>query len=254
MAVKCVFDYIYFELLGWTDINRTRFCSACSTSAVHSTILCQLLWNCLKVPPHHPSTKMSSHPQAIQDDVVALLQLCTGYMIYDYLGMIMYNNWTLSPEDVVIFLHHLNTVIYMSSTRVLAAGHISTMTLMFWGEITNPIHNTFNVTRFAIQMAPLGSWWHSIHPFVEFSYSISYAFVRTVMGPYHAIKITYDFWFTEQGRQNIPMLIRVFWCILMWGILIGSIPWIQEAFEMMSDGFKIKYDKNFDHGSKYEEL
>ena len=39
---------------------------------------------------------------------------------------------------------------------------------------------------------------------------------------------------------------------MCWGVLIGSIPWIKEGVEMLSDGLVLKYHKDYDYGDAYE--
>ena len=139
----------------------------------------------------------------------------------------------------------------MSQTRVLGAGHISAMGLMFTGEFTNPMQNSHAITRFAIQMAGDDSFWHAIHPYVEYIYAVCYFFFRSVVGPLQIIHISYDL-LTKEGRKHIPLYIGIVWIIMIWGIILGSMPWTLESFEMVKDGLEVKYHASYEYGPRYE--
>jgi len=248
-----IFDPFYQSYLNWDpNSKRTKDCAASSTSIIHALVLCSGLWSVLCSQPYSPVAKMATAPKWWQDSSTALLQLCTGYMFYDLIVMMKDNNWSIHPDDYAYVGHHIVTVLYMAQCRVLGAGHISAMGLMFTGEITNPLQNGHYITRYAIQMESLGTVWHDINPYVEFIYGLVYAFMRSVIGPLQIIHISYSLLFTRQGRENIPIYIGFFWVIMIWGIILGSMPWTVEAFEMVKDGLKVKYDRDWDYGPRYE--
>ena len=139
----------------------------------------------------------------------------------------------------------------MSQTRALGAGHISAMSLVFTGEFTNHMQNSRAITRFAIQMAGDDSFLHRIHPYVEFIYAVCYFFFRSVVGPLQIIHISYDL-LTKEGRKHIPLYIGIVWIIMIWGIILGSMPWTLESFEMVKDGLEVKYHASYEYGPRYE--
>eukprot|EP00553_Chaetoceros_curvisetus_P003665 CAMPEP_0204635038 /NCGR_PEP_ID=MMETSP0717-20131115/30627_1 /ASSEMBLY_ACC=CAM_ASM_000666 /TAXON_ID=230516 /ORGANISM="Chaetoceros curvisetus" /LENGTH=166 /DNA_ID=CAMNT_0051653657 /DNA_START=1 /DNA_END=501 /DNA_ORIENTATION=+ len=165
--------------------------------------------------------------------------------------MLYIKNWTIVPDDIPFLGHHVVTTLYMSQVRVLEAGHISAMTLMWSGEFSNPLQNGHVITRFAIQMTEDGTLWHIVHPFLELMFAIVYFVFRALLGPVQIAHITYDL-LTREGRKNIPLYISIGWIIMIWGILIGSIPWTKECYEMALDGLEVKYHKDYDYGPGYE--
>lgn len=251
--LRFAYRYLYVKVFGFDLSNRkTVEMIACNTSMTHSLLLVPALWQALRDQPYRPSASIQNTPKYYQDAVTALLQFCTGYMIYDFIFMVASNNWQVHPDDVAFIGHHVVTIAYMTQTRVLGAGHISAMTLMWSGEFTNPMQNTHCITRFAIQMSKQGSFWHVVHPYVEWVFAVTYAFFRAVVGPIQIVHITYDLLFTKEGRTNIPLYVSILWIFMIWGIILGSIPWTVEGWEMARDGLTVKYHQEFDYGPRYE--
>lgn len=251
--VRLINEYIiYDKLLGFDISNpKTVDCAACSTSMVHSIILCISLWPVLHDQGYNPASSIVSKPKYFQDTVTSLMQFCTGYMIYDFIFMLRINQWSLHPDDFAYAAHHIVTSIYMNQTRVLRAGHISAMTFMFSGELSNPLQNFHMINRFAIQMKDETTFWHSILPYSEFSYAVVYFFLRSVVGSIQVLHNTYTL-LSKEGRKNIPIYISFFWLIMAYGVIIGSYPWTYECLEMIKDGLQVKYHKDWDYGSRYE--
>jgi hypothetical protein len=118
---------------------------------------------------------------------------------------------------------------------------------MFSGEVTNPFQNIHTITKFWIQLETPGPLLHNIHRGVEFLHAVTYALVRLVVGPIQIIHITYALLFTRQGRENIPLWISALWLFIIWGLILGSLPWSFEALHMAMDGLHIKYDQNYNY-------
>jgi len=253
LGIRFVNQYLFYQtILGWPDNYRTSFCAACTTSIIHSIVLCVTLGIILFDQPYIPSAKLSDAPKYWQNATLAMLQMCTGYMCYDMIGMLVDNNWAPHPDDSLYFAHHFVTIFYMSQTRVLGSGVISAMSLMFTGELTNPFQNSNEVVRHAVQIADIGNTWHVLHPYVELAYGATYSIMRSFVAPLQMIHLSYDLLFTKTGRQNVPIYIGILWVIMMWGIVLGSWPWTMEAIEMVKDGLNIKYDQSWDFGPRFE--
>ena len=139
----------------------------------------------------------------------------------------------------------------MNSARLVGAGHISALTLMWSGEFTNPLQNVHSISRFAIQMVGDESLWHFFHPYIELVFAAFYFFFRALLAPPQIAHLSYDL-LTKEGRKNVPWYVSIFWIPLCSGIIIGSIPWTLEALDMVKDGLVVKYDKSFDYGPRYE--
>lgn len=255
IVISCIrlsMDLVYTKLFNFGPENpRTADMSSCTASAIHSLLLVPALWSVLRDQPYKPTAPIAGSPKYYQDAVTALLQLCTGYMFYDFIFLLKAGGGKIEPDMIPFAAHHIVTVIYMSQTRVIGAGHISAMTLMWSGEFTNPIQNSHNVSRFAIQMAHESAMWHTLHPIIEFTYAFFYFIFRAFVGPMQIIHISYEL-LTKEGRKNIPLKIGIVWIILIWGIILGSIPWVLESLDMVKDGLVVKYHKDYDYGPRYE--
>jgi hypothetical protein len=161
-------------------------------------------------------------------------------------------NMELSEFDYLILAHHALTSFYMISCRVVGAGHLSAMMCMFLGEITNPFMNGMFVTRFAIQLDCCNSdamiW---LHTMLEHAFAVLYIAFRVVIGPICSAHMTWDLLFRRQGRQNVPLPLSLIWVTMIWLVIYGSIPFIKDCFEMIRDGWDLKYDVNYDFGERY---
>ena len=251
---RLFYDYVYGEILGFpAEHPKTKYMASCTVSLTHSLLLVPALWQVLRSQPYRPSAKIDDTPIYYQNAVVALLSLCSGYMMYDPIFIMKDNNWSIHPDDVPFLAHHVVTLVYMAQVRILGAGHISAMTMMFSGELTNPFQSTHSITRFAIQLAKPGSFWQIIHPYVEFIFACLYAFVRSIVGPLQIVHIAYDLLLTKEGRKNVKVYISLIWVVLLSAIIAGSIPWIEECVGMVMDGVDVVlHDEHFDHGPRFE--
>lgn len=216
---------------GWPADQEVTILGAASIAAiVHSTTLVPGLWFALRSQPYIPSSKMSEHPEWWQHAVTALLQFCTGYMIYDGLMNIIVLKWTngMTASDWMFFGHHCATAFYMTSARMLGAGHISALICMFLGEATNPVHNSFMISELALTLDHYnGESW--LYFAIEVTFCVLYLFFRVILGPIGMLYITFDLVFTNKGRQNVPVALKVLWLLMIWGVVLGSIPWIQDC-------------------------
>jgi hypothetical protein len=223
------------EAYGWpSDDPLTKEGAASIAAIAHSTTLVPGLWFALRSQPYVPSSKMSEHPQWWQDAVTTLLQFCTGYMIYDGLVNIVILRWEtgMNPSDWMFLGHHFATSFYMTSSRLVGAGHISALTCMLLGEATNPAHNSFMISQLAKTLEIHND--ESLLVYViEVLFCTLYIVFRVVLGPIGMLHITYDLVVTERGQKNIPMALKLVWLLMIWGVVFGSVPWIQECYEML---------------------
>ena len=91
-----------------------------------------------------------------------------------------------------------------------------------------------------------------MHPFAEWIYALAYFIVRGFVGPCQNMHITYVYLVSIKGRQMIPKYISIPWVVMIWGIILGSIPWTMEALDMVKDGLQVKYHKSYDYGPGFE--
>ena len=251
---RMCYNYMYVHILDFPEGHpKTKYMAACTVSLTHSLLLVPALWQVLRSQPYKPCAKIGGTPIYYQHAVTALLSLCSGYMLYDFIFIARENGWSIHPDDLPFLAHHVVTVIYMSQVRILGVGHISAMAMMFSGELTNPLQSSDSIVRFAIQLTQPGNIWHFIHPYVEFVFACSYAFVRSIVGPIQVVHIAYDLLLTNEGRKNVKVYISFIWVVLLTAIILGSIPWIKECAEMAMDGVHVvKYNPTYDFGPKFE--
>jgi hypothetical protein len=234
----------------WPSGKRRTDAAAAVASIVHAVVLCTslgvLLWS---LQPYSPSGKTSAKDTA----ATALLQFCTGYMLYDSLGIVR-DNWSiggLNAADCIFLAHHVATAFCMNSCRIVGAGHHSMLMLMFLGEITNPLGSLHSITKYAIQVEGPHTIWHALHPYVEWIFAVTYAITRALIAPAFLLHMTFDL--LLRGQKNVPILLSLFWLFLMWGVMLGSLPWTMEAIEMAQDGIRVvKYGVDFEYGTRYE--
>jgi len=262
-AIRVGFFQLLTAYYGWpTQTKMTTDASASLASIVHSIVLCWWLtewfWK-LGFKAYSPSARISAHDKDtdLKDAAVACLQFCTGYMLFDSIWLVgdayQLDILPMTEFETLVLIHHVLTSFYMISCRLIEAGHISAMILMLTGEISNPLMNGMFVTRFAIQLECCR---HSetiilLHSLLEHSFAVVYIVFRTTIGPACAIHLAWDILFTKNGRQNIPLLLSVIWVIMVIGVLLGSGPFIMEAFEMLQDGWVLKYTPDYDYGDRY---
>lgn len=109
------------------------FAAASVAGVVHSSLLCPGLIAAFWSHSYNPSEHMSKAPHRWwQQSVDALLQFCTGYMIYDAIFIVMMRtdlslSWVpaFEPDDYLFLMHHMMTATYMTQARIYQAGHMS---------------------------------------------------------------------------------------------------------------------------------
>jgi len=259
-AIRLLGEGIFQRGLGWPpNSKKTKDAAASLASMVHAIVLCVSLAILLATSrPYRPSgakrKDAGSNSSMINDATTALLQFCTGYMLYDSLGMVR-DNWNtggLNDVDCLFLAHHAATSFCMITCQWIGAGQDSVLMLMLLGECTNPLGSLHSITKFAIQLEEPKTFWHTIHPYVEWLFAVSYAVVRTLIGPVVLIHIFYEL-LSRNGRNNVPIYISLIWLVLMWGVVLGSIPWTMETIEMARNGISaVKYGVDYDYGPRYE--
>ena len=253
LCVRLSAQHFWTTILGYDIANpMIPEIIVFTSSAVHSCILVPSLWYVLLDQPYIPSAPIANAPQYYKDASIALLSLCSGYMFYDFMFILIDHDFNVPSSEYPFIGHHFATFFYMNGVRIMGSGHISAMTLMWSGEWTNPIHNLHSASKYLITMAPDDSLWHVVTPYIEFIFAFFYFIFRGFIGPAQIVHIAYDMW-TKEGRKNVPLKVSVFLIPLCSGVIIGSIPWTIEAYEMMMDGLELKYHRNWDYGPKYAE-
>lgn len=231
---------------GWPeDSDLTQEAAACLTAICHSTILCSGLIVAFMNEKYDVAAKITEQGSSkkwwphLAD---ALLQFCTGYMIYDTCVGIVYLRWNselgtieLTEDDKLYLVHHMMTTFYMTSCRVIGAGYMSAMICMLTGEITNPFMNFYLTFNLAMKLECCnGSLAQQFHYWNSIAFAASYFAVRVFIGPAFFAHCTYGL-FTKRGRTNIPFALSIIWSMLIWGVAFGSTSWIFRCYQMMAD-------------------
>lgn len=235
-CVRFAAEYLLTAVFGWPVDNALTAEAAGSAAAItHSTILVTGLYQCFKSHKYVPSEKLSVAPVWWQEGATSLIQLCTGYMIYDACVNILWpkRNLGLSSDDIMFLGHHVTTMLYMISTRVVGAGHQSAMMCMFLGELTNPLHNAYFIGEKAMQLSCCnGPTARSIFRVVELIFSAAYLAIRGPIAPAYFAPITWDLW--ARGRHHIPIWLITLWSVMIWAVLYFSIPWTVQCWNVLA--------------------
>jgi hypothetical protein len=244
-AVKFFFQYLLEQFFDWPMNSTITWDAAASLTGIfHSTNLLGPLWMLLRTQPYKPSGALSDAPQWWQDGSQALLQLTTGYMLYDLFVNIVLLRWDSSvggpvfqTADYLFLGHHLATAFYMTSTRLLRAGHISAMCCMFLGELTNPLFNAYLVTGLAKKIpGAIPTPPSMLVNAIEIVNALLYVPMRTLISPVIFLHMTYDLLFSQTAKR-IPIALRLLWVAMIWGVVIGSLPWVYDFNDTIKSYF-----------------
>lgn len=136
-TIRLIFEKYLVTVLEWpVGTEGTILATGSFVAILHSIHLVPGLAVALLTQPYRPSAHISTAPQWWQDLVNALLQMCTGYMIYDsFASFLLPKGLDLSIEDLLFLGHHAATSIYMTQVRVLQAGQTSAMICMILGYV-----------------------------------------------------------------------------------------------------------------------
>jgi TLC domain len=270
---------ILINVFGWPDGGDdddklpTMEAAASMTSICHSTLLCTGLIVAFQTQPYRPASSMTSAPEWWREFVDALLQFCTGYMLYDAIINILWLRLpdkvgsviidqkqiplpALNDDDMLFLAHHMMTTLYMTSSRLIQAGHQSAMICMLLGELSNPLHNSYMIGEFALTVDCCnGPTTQFLHYWISVAFAIVYNTLRVVVGPIMCAHVSYTLIATKEGRTNIrPIILNVLWNIMIWGVIFGSSSWIIKCHGIIISALT-DYGFHFDNDTtKTEEL
>lgn len=243
-SLKLLMDQVLIGVFGWPSDNMvTKEASASLVAIFHSLNLVPALVAAFSSRAYNPSE--TADDSLWQQAVIALLQFCTGYMVYDGILNIIILKYPqgLSGSDYMFLGHHIATTLYMTSTRMVRSGHQSAMMCMLLGECTNPLHNSFYVADFAQQVDCCnGAFTQAAHSKIELWFALAYCPVRAILGPVVCFHMTIVLWW----RRTSPAWLVAIWTFLIWAVILGSIPWILDCWKVI--------ERNFGMGGEKEEL
>jgi len=245
-TVRLANESFLVRFFNWPEnATPTKEAAASMASICHSTILCVGLIAAFLSQKYDVAAliKDQASKKWWPDFADALLQFCTGYMIYDTCVNILWLRWnpelmTVEPtaDDYLYLAHHMMCTFYMTSARVIGAGYMSAMICMLTGEITNPLMNMYLMGEEAMKLGCCnGPTAQLIHYWVTIAFAAAYFFVRVVVGPAYFANLTYVLLFTKRGRENVPLPLNIFWNVLVWGVAFGSVSWIQKCYGILAE-------------------
>jgi hypothetical protein len=231
------------ELMGFPDNKVTDAIAGRIASVVHSTMLVPGLLAAFMAHQYSPTEHISKAPNKKWQDLVdALLQYCTGYMLSDTISIVLYNvpegsimPSNFSPMDVLFLAHHVVTSTYMTQARSYKAGHMSAMMCMLLGELSNPVYNSHHILTIASGLDGCsGPSLELVKAILQVLFYTIFLSLRVIIGPIVCAHMTWDLLFSKQGRQNLPLVVRIFWSLMIWGVIIGSYSEICNCYELMT--------------------
>lgn len=235
-VVRYSLEFLLVTLFKW-PVPSLATKKACSSLAAvcHSSILCPGLISCFLQHTYCPNENLRDTPLWYQRAADALLQFTTGYMLYDTVLNCLWMSYSMeadTSEIPVFIVHHAITVFYMTSTRVVGAGHQSAMMCMLLGEITNPFHNSYYAAIEAQKLSCCsgGAFSHTLWHIIRLSFAVAYFGVRALVAPWALAHLSWKLWVPRNPR--IPVILLIFWTFLIWVIEIGSLPYIKDCWDM----------------------
>ncbi|KAG7351800.1 TLC domain containing protein [Nitzschia inconspicua] len=254
-TVRFIGEYIMVTYFGWpAGDTLTKQAAASCGSICHSTLLCIGLITAFQTQRCDPAARMDESPFWWQQLANALLQFCTGYMVYDAVINILYLRWdpqhpfqipVLNDDDILFLVHHIMTSTYMTLARVIQAGHMSAMTCMLLGELTNPLHNLYMMGEVAMKLdccnGPMAQRSHAI---ISVAFAAMYSLFRAIISPPIFVVVSYCLLVTKKGRTNVPLWINILWNFMIWAVVFGSGSWITKCNGILMDFVSTQFFAN----------
>ena len=247
----CLFQ-ILINVFHWpSDHTNTHEAAACATGIVHSLNLVPNLWYLLRNTggkiPYSPSAPIKAYPRWWQQGVDAMMQLCCAHMVHDALFGVLLLRYdvatrtlNLTDMDPIYLAHHVVTFAFMMSNLLYGAGQTAGITCMFLGEFTNPVFNGNTVGQLSLGLGDSdccgGPVADAIRSGLTLVNAILFVPMRGFFMPAFALWITISFFGSSDG-QKMNIVLRLVWTILMWGIVVGSLPFVPNEWDLIVQHF-----------------
>ncbi|KAL7560459.1 hypothetical protein ACA910_020503 [Epithemia clementina (nom. ined.)] len=231
-TLNAIVQVILVQYVGFPNEKSQQLVAASCVGILHSTIVVAGVLSLFSTRRYIPCEKMPEAPIWWQDACHAVLQFCTGYMIYDFTAVFV--NGTIDSSDYPFLAHHIIVVIIITSARMVGAAHSSIMVMILVGEVTNPFQNLYYVTSNALacDCCKHIAWLKSLHYINTFLFCVSYIAVRTLPGWACFCHMTYH-WIRHGKANGIPVWLMTFWAVLKWAIAFVSLAWVQDCANML---------------------
>ena len=231
----CV-QYFLVNHVGFPHCKQQKTMAGSIVGIFHSTIIITGMTYLFLSRKYVPCEKMSAAPLWWQDSCHALLQFISGYMVYDFTAFFV--NGNVDAEDYPFLAHHAIVFLMLTSSRVVGAGHFAMVMLIWLGEITNPFMNCHYITTTTLTFDCCKDieWVHTLDYINTFLFCVSYIPVRTIIGWYWFVHISYHLF--KYGRENgIPLWLTLTWEILKWTVGFSSYLWVQDCAVMLHEKY-----------------
>jgi len=239
-CIRYAAEAVMCAVFNWPENSYdTKNAASSVGSIVHSSTLVPCLIACFWHRPYNPCEDISATPRWYNVAANATLQFTTGYMLYDTFLNVFWLQYRMNPnglggESNVFLIHHLITVLYMSSTRIYGAGHQSAMICMLLGEITNPLHNAFYIAEGAQGLECCnGALSQMMFYYIHVAFSALYFVVRAIVAPPMWIHLTYVLW--RRKSSKVPYWLVGMWTALIWIITIGAYPYVIASYHTVAE-------------------
>ena len=244
LVVRCIAVVPMFLYAGWPQDSASTFdaTGSCVAGYFHSPQVVALTFALITTQkPYNPSAVVKDAPRWWQDATDAALQLCTAYMVYDFFFLV----WTrrvpgqgiVLDSDAVLFMaHHFMTFFYMTTSRICGAGQSSALTCIFLGEFTNTPFNTYFIYDMAKRVGLTFSPFYAqfVKPVEVFTAAL-YLLLRAILCPVILSYVSYSLMVDKSIRAYVPLVLRLIWVALIFGVLLGSIDQNITFYNLLKD-------------------
>jgi hypothetical protein len=247
ISVRFISNKVLESVFGWPvdDVTVTDRAASSVPAIVHSSLLCPGLITVFLLRKYNPTEHISKGSAEWQDLVNALLQFCTGYMVNDTFMLVLRaqqssGSWipTFPFGDQLFLVHHFMTTTYMTQAQIYKAGHMSAMMCMLLGELSNPFHNAYYISAIGAQLDCCnGTKSQQFEAVIPVIFSVVYIVLRVLIAPPIMLYTTWNLLTNKQGRQDLPLFIRLFWTFMIWAVIFGSIPEIMTCKDILTKSF-----------------
>ncbi|KAJ1470951.1 hypothetical protein T484DRAFT_1978904, partial [Baffinella frigidus] len=139
--------YSGMRSLGFPNGKYIHDVAASCTGIMHSTIACVLSYEALRFRGWSWVWRDSLDLTSANTPLGTLTILYSlGYIIFDSVYIARY-----LPDDFLVQLHHLGSMVFMASNLLLRKGDSLCLLCVFFGEITNSTQNCWLIAKYSHQ-------------------------------------------------------------------------------------------------------
>lgn len=137
-------------------------------------------------------------------------EVSVGYFLADFVHFILFE------QDVLMFFHHLFSVLMIGSAGVVGRGGSTAVAALFQGEITNPFQSAWTVAKAAKATRLL----NILSPL----FTAVFVSVRLLLVPLWVVYINAAF-LSSPSRSGFPQPLLVSWSVMSAFMTLGGFAW-----------------------------